>query len=105
MRSTASGNDARFKVKGTDAFVMADKSDEAKARAESKFRKQQDRTREGDQVHAENAAKARALDQKTAALKAQRLARDEAERVATAKVQTPAAKGSKRKRSINVDDG
>jgi hypothetical protein len=60
LRSTASGNDARFKVKGTDALVMANKSDAAKARAESKFRKQQDRTREGDQVHAENAAKARA---------------------------------------------
>jgi hypothetical protein len=83
---------------------MANKSDEAKARAEANFRKQQDRTREADQVHAENAAKARNIDQKTAGLKAQRLARDEAERVEAAKVQTPPAKASKRKRSIKVEN-
>lgn len=58
---------------------MADKTDDAKARAEAKFRKEQDRTREADQVRAENAAKAVALDKKTAGLKAQRLARDAAE--------------------------
>ena len=58
---------------------MTDKTDEAKARAEAKFRKEQDRTREAEQVHAENAAKAAALDRRTAGLKAQRLARDAAE--------------------------
>ena len=78
---------------------MADKSDEAKARAESKFRKQQDRTREADQVHAENEAKARAFDQKTASLKAQRLARDEANQVEAAKVKASPAKAPKRKHS------
>jgi hypothetical protein len=87
---------------------MAAKSEEAKARAEANFRKQQDRTREADQVHAENAAKARAIDQKTAGLKAQRLARDEAERVdaaAKARVSPPAKKPSdKRKRSIKVEN-
>ena len=80
---------------------MADKTDDAKARAEAKFRKQQDRTREASQVHAENAAKALAVDQKTAGLKAQRLARDEGERVEAAKSQAPQpAKASKRKRPV-----
>jgi hypothetical protein len=87
---------------------MADKSEEAKARAEARFRKQQDRTREVNQIHADNAAKARAVDVKTAGLKAQRLARDEAERVdaaAKARVSTPAKQPSyKRKRSIKVEN-
>jgi hypothetical protein len=60
---------------------MADSSDDVKARAEARLRKQQDRNREANQVYAENAAKALAFDEKTAGLKVQRLARDEAERV------------------------
>jgi hypothetical protein len=78
------------------SLVMADKTDDAKARAEARFRKQQDRTREVEQIHAENAAKAGAFDKKTAGLKAQRLARDEAQRVAAG----PPAKKTGRKRSI-----
>jgi hypothetical protein len=86
---------------------MADSPYDVKARAEARFRKQQDRTREVNQIHADNAAKARAVDVKTAGLKVQRLARDEAERVDAAKkagVTPPAAKkpSAKRARSIKV---
>ena len=56
--------------------MTANKSDEAKARAEANFRKNEQRSHERQQVYDENAAKARAVDQKTARLKALRLARE-----------------------------
>ena len=82
---------------------MANKSDEAKARAEANFRNS--RTAPARPIRSmPRTRRRRGIDQKTAGLKAQRLARDEAERVEAAKVQTPPAKASKRKRSIKVEN-
>ena len=55
---------------------MAEKSEEARARAETKFKQQGQRSREAEEARADSAAKARAVDEKTARLKAQRLARE-----------------------------
>jgi hypothetical protein len=79
---------------------MAGKSEDAKARAEAKFRKQEDSTREADLVHAENAANARAFDKKTAGLKAQRLAKETADAAdrRTSKPDGGHARGPERKR-------
>ena len=84
---------------------MADKSDEAKARAEARFRKDQQRSSEAEKTHAEIAAKARARDENTARLKGLRLAKEQADREAAAQAQpTPAARKAARKRSIKVED-
>jgi hypothetical protein len=72
-----------------EELEMADKPEDIKARADAKLRKEQDRTREADQVHTENAASARAFDERTASLKAQRLARDAAEKRASAPTLRP----------------
>jgi hypothetical protein len=60
--------------------VITDTSDEArKVRAEAKFKKQEERSREAQQVHSENAAKARAVGANTARLKGMRLAKEAGE--------------------------
>src|SRR5215208_2689086 len=61
---------------------MADRSEEAKARAEGQFRKRQQRSEEAEKAHADIAAQARALDKGTARLKALRLAKEAADREA-----------------------
>ena len=83
---------------------MADKSDEAKARAEARFRKDQQRSSEAEKAHADIAAKARARDENTARLKGLRLAKEQADRDAAARAQPPPARKIARKRSIKVED-
>ena len=84
---------------------MADKSEEAKARAEARFRKNEQRSSEAEKAHAEVAAKARVRDENTARLKGLRLAKEHADRETAARTpQAPAAKKSARKRSIKVED-
>ena len=83
-------------------------ADEPIASEETQIQRRARHTREGVEAVAEHAAKARAVDDKTARLKAQRLARDEAERVdaaAKARVSPPAKQpSSKRKPSIKVEN-
>jgi hypothetical protein len=78
---------------------MANQTDDAKARAEARFKRQEQRSSEAQQVHVENAANARAVDEKTTRLKELRLAKEGAEREAAAGAQV-----SSRKRSIKVKD-
>lgn len=59
---------------------MGDKADEVRARAESRFKKQEQRSREAEASKAEEAAKRRAVDDKTARLKGLRLAKEAADR-------------------------
>ncbi|HEY7384178.1 MAG TPA: hypothetical protein VH743_10960 [Beijerinckiaceae bacterium] len=81
---------------------MADKPDDARARAEARFRKQEATNRENEKVWAEHAAAAQAADQKRAKLKSLRLAKEAADREAQAEIdasKTPAKKSSKRSRA------
>ena len=65
---------------------MANKqSDEARLRAEANFKKKQQRTEEGEKVWAEHLSAGKAADANRAKLKAQRLARDAAEKPSTRK--------------------
>ena len=57
---------------------MADRSEEARLRAETNFKKKQQRTEEGEKVWGEHLAAGKAADANRAKLKAQRLARDAA---------------------------
>jgi hypothetical protein len=65
--------------------IMADRSEEARLRAEANFKKKQQRTDEGEKVWAEHLASGAATDANRAKLKAQRLARDAAEKPSTPK--------------------
>ena len=58
---------------------MLDNPDEVRARAEAKFKKQEQQTKESEQVWAEHAASERAADQNRAKLRAQRLAKESAD--------------------------
>jgi hypothetical protein len=74
---------------------MADRSDEARLRAEGSFKKKERATQEGEKGRAERAAAQKAADDERARLKSLRLARDAAE--------TPspgATKGKNRKRPV-----
>ena len=70
---------------------MADRSKEARERAEARFTKAEDRAREGKQAMAEFEAAAKAVREKTARLRTQRLAKEAADREAAAQV-VPAPK-------------
>ena len=59
-----------------NAFVKADKSDDAKARAEARFNRELQRSRQDDALKAEIAAQARTVDKKTERLRALRLAKE-----------------------------
>jgi hypothetical protein len=59
---------------------MATQSEEAKARAEAKLHREQQRSRDAEALKAEMAAQARAVDKKTARLKALRLAKEAEDR-------------------------
>jgi hypothetical protein len=61
---------------------MADKSEEAKARAEAKFRIADQRSQNAEAVRVETAGKARAFDEKTQRLKGLRLAKEAHDRKA-----------------------
>jgi hypothetical protein len=64
---------------------MAHRSEEARLRAEANFKKRQQRTDEGDKVWADHLLAGKAADANRAKLKAQRLARDAAEKPSTPK--------------------
>lgn len=75
---------------------MATQAEEAKARAEAKFNREQQRSREAEALKEEMAAQARAVDKKTARLRALRLAKEAADRE-TAAAAPPPAPSRKRK--------
>src|SRR5215210_5975212 len=64
---------------------MGDNSEEARARAEAKFQKQQKAAEAGVKATEERAAQARAVDVNTARLKSLRLAKEGADKEAEAK--------------------
>ena len=64
--------------------------DEARARAESKFRKQEHVRQESEKLWADQAAAAKKADDLRAKLRAQRLARDATDNTAQASVAKPA---------------
>ena len=64
---------------------MGDNSEEARARAEAKFQKQQKAAEAGVKATEERAAQARAVDVNTARLKSLRLAKEAADKEAKAK--------------------
>lgn len=72
-----------------------DRSEEARLRAEAKFKKKERQTQEGESAWAEYVAAGSAADTTRAKLKAQRLARDAAE-------QPPKGKSKARKPSMNL---
>ena len=81
---------------------MADQPDEARARAEARFRKQEAANRENEKVWAEHAAAAQAADQRRAHLKSLRLAKEAADRNARAETganKTPTKKAPNRRRA------
>jgi hypothetical protein len=71
---------------------MADRSEEARLRAEANFKRKQQRTEEGEKVWAEHLSAGKAADAYRAQLKAQRLARD-----AAVKPSTPKSRAGKEK--------
>ena len=58
---------------------MAEKSDDAKARAEARFNRELQRSRQDDALRAEIAAQARTVDKKTERLRALRLGKEAGE--------------------------
>jgi hypothetical protein len=62
---------------------MADRSDEARLRAEANFKKKQQRSEEGEKVWAEHLSAGKTADANRAKLKAERLARDAAGKPST----------------------
>jgi hypothetical protein len=76
---------------------MATQSEEAKARAEAKFNREQQRSRDAEALKAEMAAQARAVDKKTARLKALRLAKEAEDRQSAPPAPTPKAPARRRK--------
>jgi hypothetical protein len=76
---------------------MGDNSEEARARAEAKFQKQQKAAAEGTKATAEHEAQARAVDANTARLKSLRLTKEAADKDVAA--QTKAGTQAKSKPS------
>ena len=76
---------------------MADNSKEARARAEARFEKAQKASQEREKVHGELEAEAKAVREKTARLRALRLAReaDDAQAAQAAKAADAAAAAEK----------
>ena len=77
---------------------MGDSSDEARARAEAKFQKQQKAAEEGARATAEHEAQAQAVDANTARLKSLRLAKETADKDVAA--QTKAGTQAKTKSAM-----
>ena len=75
---------------------MADKSDEARDRAEAKFKKQEQVKQEGDKVWAERAASGIASDKLRRELRAQRLAKEATDKIAAPAIAMPAPKRPKK---------
>jgi hypothetical protein len=78
---------------------MSRNADDARARAEARFNREQQRSRQDEALKAKIAAEGRAVDKKTVRLKELRLAKEGAEREAAARAQVPS-----RKRAIKVKD-
>ena len=76
---------------------MADNAEEARARAEARFQKEQKKAQESEQGRLDRVAAAEAIDVKTARLKALRLAKeaDDAQAAAAAEKPPPKAKKSR----------
>jgi hypothetical protein len=74
---------------------MANQSDETRLRAEGKFKKKELQTQEADKVWAEHAAAGRAADANRAKLRAQRLAKEEADKVGEAETKLVNARRSR----------
>ena len=74
---------------------MADPSDEARKRAEARFKKKERQAQEADKVWAERAVAEKVTEKNAARLKGLRLARDAAE--------TPSKTRAKRKSSKNAE--
>ena len=74
--SSRASRDRQPPTRKRNAFVMADKSDDAKARAEARFNRELQRSRQDDALKAEIAAQARTVDKKTERLRAHRLAEE-----------------------------
>jgi hypothetical protein len=72
---------------------MGYSSDEARAKAEAKFQKQQKAAEEGAKATAEQEAQARAVDANTARLKSLRLAKEVADKEADAKAKPAETSG------------
>ena len=68
---------------------MADNAEEARARAEARFQKEQKTVQEGEQSRLDRVAAAEAIDGKTARLKALRLAREADDARAAAAAEKP----------------
>jgi hypothetical protein len=83
---------------------MADSSDEAQSRAEANFKKKEQQTRESDEVWAEHAAAAKATDAKTARLRAQRLAKEAADKLEAEK-QPPKAQTKRSAKRTRLSSG
>src|SRR5215216_2625337 len=77
--SSRASRDPQHPTPEAEAFVMADKSDDAKARAEARFNRELQRSRQDDALKAEIAAQARTVDKKTERLRALRLAKEAGE--------------------------
>ena len=73
---------------------MTDKSRDAREQAEARFRKREEAARDGEAANAEHAAQTKATDDKTARLKAARLAKEAADK--DTKADEPAATKKKR---------
>jgi hypothetical protein len=82
---------------------MADPSEEARLGAEANFKKKQQRTEEGEKVWGEHLAAGKAADANRAKLKAQRLARDAAEKPSTPKGARARSSASARLSSASSD--
>ena len=72
---------------------MGYSSEEARARAEAKFHKQQQAAEAGAEANAEHDAQARAVDANTARLKSLRLAKEAADTEAEAKTKPAGTSG------------
>jgi hypothetical protein len=90
---------------------MPHRSEEARLRAEANFKMKQQRTEEGEKVWGEHLAAGEAADANRAKLKAQRLARDAAEKPSTPKGRAgkekppTGTKGEEISSQGQVDDG
>ena len=74
---------------------MADNAEEARARAEARFQKEQKTVQESEQSRLDRVAAAEAIDGKTARLKALRLAKEADDAQVAAAAKKPPAKAKK----------
>jgi hypothetical protein len=81
---------------------MSDKTEEARQRAETKFEKVKNATRESDKVWAQHEAEGRAVRARTARLKTLRLAKEAADLEAAALVVKPVKPAARKKKAASA---